>query len=120
MSTLRNFIDFINEEYELVTKIKKNGGNFKNIHIPHYLEDHSILALADDPNNSNIFVELIVKGDILCLEYGDLNGSHNISFYFHNYDNIKDMINAAYIVWKEKMHELSLSEDDVSIDEFAK
>lgn len=117
---IKKFLDFINEEYELVTKLKAAAPGTKTLKIPYHLEDAAILALADHPKNSNIFAEIIVKGDNLCLEYGDSDGKHDVNYNFHDYDNVTQMITVAYEEWKQKVEDLHLSEDDVVIDEFSK
>lgn len=117
---IKKFLDFINEEYELVTKMKAAAPGTKNLKIPYHLEDAAILALADHPDNSNIFVEIVVKGDNLCLEYDNGEGTQKITYDYHTYDNVTAMITAAYDEWKKKVEDLHLSEDDVVVDEFSK
>lgn len=116
---IKRFLDFINEEYEMVQKIREEAPKSK-LKLPYHLEDHSILALADNPDNSKIFAELIVNGNTICLEYGDSTGTHDSCFNYHNFDNVNAMIHAAYTAWKDKVAELQLSDDDISVDEFAK
>ena len=114
----KRFLDFVNEEYELVAKMKEAAPKISKFRLPYHMEDHSILALADDPDDSKIFAELILKGDTICLEYGDAEGSHDKCFDFHAFDNLNAMIGAAYQAWKTKVAELRLTDDDVSVDEF--
>lgn len=123
---LLNFSSFINERYEaeqaeLVKKIQKEALKpQKNMSLPLHLNDHAILALADDPSNTDIFVELLINGENVCLEYGDEEGEHEVCYVSNNYENVVSMLKQAYSDWQKKVEELHLSEDDISIDELSK
>lgn len=122
---LFTFKDFINERYEnqteLVKKIQREALKpQQKMSLPYHLNDFAILALADDPNNSEIFAELMVNGDDICLEYGDDRGSYEICYNSKQYKTVLAMLKHAYSEWQNKIKELHLTEEDVAIDELSK
>lgn len=125
MSVIKRFIDFLNEEYELVTKMKdtssKQPEELKKakLKLPYHLEDHSILALADEKVNSHNFVELCVHGNDIRLTYGNDEKRVDEDFNFFKYKTIADLIKASYSAWKAKVEEFNLTDDDILVDELS-
>lgn len=117
---LKKFVEFINEEYELITKMlgaaeeKKKKKKFK---IP-LLQNHAILALAD---YKDTFAELCVNGNNLTLSYKEENGIEKEEiFNLASFDNVMELVEAAYKAWQKKIVELHIeNEDDILIDELS-
>ena len=116
---LKKFVEFINEEYELITKMlgaaEENKNKKKKFKIP-LLQNHAILALAD---YKDTFAELYVNGNNLTLSYKEENGIEKEEiFNLASFDNVMELVEAAYKAWQKKVTELHLEEEDnILIDE---
>ena len=125
MSVIKRFIDFLNEEYELVTKMKNTSSNQPEelkkvkLKLPYHLEDHSILALADEKDALHNFVELCVNGNDIRLTYGNDEKTVDEDFNLFKYKTIADLVKAAYGAWKSKVDEYKLTDDDILVDELS-
>lgn len=119
---LKKFVEFINEEYELITKMMHAAGKKqenKNIKVP-FLQDHAILALADDIEETHDYVELYVDGNNLVLKYSTKDDEKVERFNLASFDNVMELVETAYKAWQVKVHELHLeAEENIIIDELS-
>jgi hypothetical protein len=118
---LKKFVEFINEEYELITKMMQAAGEKRKsikVKIP-FLQDHAILALADSRHTKDTYAELFVSGNNLTLKYQENDIEKIELFNLAKFDNVTDLVEHAYNAWLKKLEDLHLETDDILIDELS-